>query len=85
MPTRKEVLALHRYFFWAGTMRVLFGDELKKATSEEAVNNAHFLAPYLPYHLAGMYTVVEGWKRLDLHDAEVDVLLDAEHLKLLEA
>ncbi len=85
MPTRKEILALHRYFYWAGTMRVLFRAELEKATREEEVKNAHFLAPYLPYHLAGMYTVVNGWKRLGLSDPEVDALLDADHLKLLKA
>jgi len=81
------MLALHRYFFWTGTMRSRFAEARAEAQakSEEADKDAHFLVPYLPYHLAGMYTLIEGWKRLDLHDAEVDALLDAEHLKLLEA
>ena len=66
-------------------MRWQFSSELRKATNEQEAGNAHFLAPYLPYHLAGMYTLIEGWKRLGLHDDAVDALLDAEHLKVLEA
>jgi len=60
MATRKEVLALHRYFFWTGIMRLRFDEELKRArpTSGEEIKNTHFLAPYLPYYLAGMYTLV---------------------------
>lgn len=86
MATRKEVLALHRYYYWAGSMRFRFGEELAKATSEDEVKNAHFLAPYLPYYLAGMYSVAAGWKRLRIRDTEVDTLLkDAGHLKLLES
>jgi hypothetical protein len=86
MAKPKEILALHRYFFWARTMRGRFGEERGKARTDEELKNAHFLAPYLPYYLAGMYTLVEGWRRLKLRDAEVDaLLLDAGRLKVLEA
>ncbi len=65
-------------------MRVGFETALKDAKNDEAIKNAHFLVPYLPYWYAGMYVVVEGWKRLELHDQEVDGLLDAKHLGLLK-
>ena len=83
-PTDKEILSLHRYFFWAGCMRFQFFERLRAAKNDHERSNAHFLEPYLPYYYAGMYILAEGWKRLQLADSGIDVLLDAKRLALLE-
>jgi hypothetical protein len=83
-PSDKEILSLHRYFFWAGCMRGQFSERLRAAKNEQDRINAHFLEPYLPCWYAGMYTLVDGWKRLQLADSGVDALLDAKRLALLE-
>src|SRR5258708_4696671 len=86
MATNTEVLSLHRYFGWAGHMRYRLFDRLREtAGNEQNYVAAHFVEPYLPYWCAGMYTLVEGWKRLGLQDPRVDDLLDADHLKVLES
>lgn len=83
-PTDKQMLSLHRYFIWTGHMRFQFSERLRASKTEQERWHAHFVEPYLPYWCAGMYTLVDGWKQLGLADADIDQLLDTEHLALLE-
>jgi hypothetical protein len=53
---------------------------------EEAVARKLWLQGVFPYSalwLAMVYVVAEGWKELDLHDEDVDALLDSPNLDLL--
>ena len=85
MPTDHEILALHRYHVWADRMRWHLDETLRNANTEAELLSAQFIDAYMPYWYAGLYVVVEGWKRLKLTDPEVDPLLDAEHLKILKS
>jgi hypothetical protein len=78
---RRQIFSLHRYFMWADRMRVHYG-EVGPTTS--SATEAMFHHPYLSYYYGGMYVVSEGWKRLDLHDPEIDELLTSENVGRLE-
>ena len=85
-----RVLALHRYFMWSTLLKGHFEEVLARFTArgEDFSLNSDDGAvgvAYMSYWYASLWVVIEGWRTLDLHDDEVDRLLDApstEKLKL---
>jgi hypothetical protein len=73
MALHSEITSLHRYFIWADRMRVLALDLLGKDHGNAA--DLLFLHPYFCYWYAGSYVVIEGWRKLELHDTVIDDLL----------
>ncbi len=88
--TLEQVTALHRYFLWADRMRV--HSEEFAATRHPAApagppspaDEEFFAHPYRSYWYAGTYVVIEGWRRLDLRDSEIDRLLKSPFVKALK-
>lgn len=76
------VVALHRYFIWANRMRTHFDDLLQSAGATEKVDQIESWL-YMSYWYASLYVVIEGWRELDLHDQEIDGLLDSPLVDLL--
>jgi hypothetical protein len=90
-----EIISLYRYFLWAQEMRALFASQLatrrwrievlREANDAREATEDIYLRPFMSYWLAGMYVVIEGWrKRLQLHDTEIDSLLQSPNVDLLE-
>ena len=75
------VLVLHRYFLWADRMRVHWHEQVKGGIDDPLQSLAE---PYLAYWYAGMYVVVEGWRRLGLTDPRVDDILASPNVRLLK-
>jgi hypothetical protein len=77
MPSqRAQVLTLHRYYIWANLMRTHFDETLRRSPrldvwSPESIDRT----AYMSYWYAGLYVVVEGWRRLRLRDARIEELL----------
>ncbi len=82
-PEFASTFSLHRYFIWCDRMRVHLEAVLEKAepTGNPGLDIEHFM--YMSYWYGGLYVVVEGWKELGLHDAEIDKLLDSPNVDLL--
>ena len=85
-------LSLHRYFMAANVMRIAFDNELpvfeKEVPFEETVAwvlklHVSKAGHYMDYWYAGLWVVVEGWKKAGLSDPMVDALLDSPNTKLL--
>jgi len=86
MPaTKTEIHTLHRYFIWQTVMRQHFfdrlGDRPEKGPKEHPDIEA-FL--YMSYWYAALYVVVEGWRKLELEDEEIDGLLESPNVALLK-
>ncbi len=76
------IFTLHRYFIWANRMRDHFDERLREHMPrregwEIEVNL------YMSYWYGGLYVVIEGWKKLHLHDSYIDDLLNSPNVNLL--
>lgn len=80
-----EVVALHRYFIWANKMRTDFDALLPRfrADSEWFDQEVIEMNLYMSYWYAGLYVVIEGWKKLNFSDPDVDALLASPNVDLL--
>ena len=86
--TIDQVFTLHKYWIWANQMKLLYYEIVATGVFSQgpdwyddkmirAVN-------YMSYWYGGLYVVVEGWKRLALHDPAIDGLLASPNVKLLK-
>jgi hypothetical protein len=86
-----KILTLHRYFIWCNRMRWHFDRvlETRRRLPDEVLDawgdpdGAVSSALYMSYWYGGLFVVVEGWRELDLHDAEIDELLGSPNVDLL--
>ena len=82
---KSDILSLHRYFIWSNRMRVHFDQILQRGGSRGDLNSREGIEEflYLSYWYGGLHVVIEGWQKLDLHDPDVDRLLDSPNVGLL--
>ena len=80
---KQALIALHRYFIWADRMRVHF--ETALTPDSPMLHGRLDIEPFLYMSIwyAGMYVVIEGWRKLGLHDAGVDQMLESPNVELL--
>lgn len=87
MRNDKALFALHKYFISANQMRQDFDELLAKSASAPRGLDVRLvkLNIYMSYWYAGVYVVIEGWKRLHLADREIELQLqDEARVHLLE-
>lgn len=98
MVSVNEMVSLHKYFFWCDRMRVLFQESLRDYgnnpiieyffKNEEYIKIQHLWATdvglYMSYWYSGLYVVIEGWQELNLHDENIDLLLESPYVELLK-
>jgi hypothetical protein len=87
-----DLSVLHRYFIWANRMRIFFQKALVefirregRVTNEEKATKFFADDPgiFMSYWYGGLYVVIEGWKKLNLHDPDIDRLLSSPNVDLL--
>jgi hypothetical protein len=92
MPLSNELYTLHRYYIWANRMRTLFDTALSKFVREEGqidedAKMTKFLAGdpglFMSYWYSSLYVVVEGYRKLDVHDKVIDSLISSPNTELL--
>lgn len=81
-PRKAAAFALHRYFIWCNHMRTHFDSLLHRARGPEDIDEIQSFL-YMSYWYAGLYVVIEGWKRMEIHDDEIDALLKSKNVELL--
>lgn len=85
MATKRnnDVFSLHRYFIWADRMKVHFDHVLKntKGTNKSFGIETEL---YMSYWYAGLYVVIEGWRKLKLSDPAINDLLKSPNVDLLK-
>lgn len=81
----QEFASLFRYFVWADLMRQYFDHELLQApgTDDPFMFFSTKRGIFMTYWYGGLYVVIEGWRELDLHDSQVDLLLESGNVELL--
>jgi len=88
-----NLLILHRYFIWANRMGEYFHKALEKSVRQEGqVTNAEKATKYfaddpgmfMSYWYGALYAVIEEWEKSNLHDPEIDRLLDSPNVELLK-
>lgn len=81
------VLALHRYYIWTNRLREHFDKALAVRGLPKASDFPTWFADdpglFMSHWYAALYVVVEGYRKLGLHDAEVDALLASPNVDLL--
>ena len=86
MSELKSLATLHRYWIWCNYMREHMDAVLTKSTP----TGAFYKEPdfqmfmYMSYWYAGLYVVIEGWRRLNLRDPSIDALLVSPNVHLLK-
>ena len=86
VTTHESMIALHRYWMWANSMRGHFERmvvEIPVRTYHDA-QRVMLIEPYMSYWYAGLNVVIEGWRQLKLTDAQIDGLLKSRNVALLE-
>lgn len=84
MPSDEELVALYRYFVWANNMKVHFEDTLKRTGAVDlGSTDGFYVAMYMSLWYGCLYVVIEGWRALQLADAEIDVFLSSANVNLL--
>jgi hypothetical protein len=83
--TPVEVASLHRYFIWADLIRINLEEVLMKGGVVPELHEANGMRAfgYLAYWHAGLHVVIEGWTKLRLSDAKIDVLVASPNVDLL--
>ena len=82
----KPVLALHRYYIWADRFRILFEGtcpELAQCPPTAEALWVHDAMLFMSYWYSSLYTVVEGWQKLQLDDPLINELLESPNVTLL--
>ncbi len=88
--SREHLVALHRYFIWANRLKTHFDRvvESRITTPESRVPDDILFASdhglFMSHWYAALYVVVEGWRRLKLHDPKIDELLDSSNVGFLK-
>lgn len=77
---RMGIFTLHRYFIWANAMRTHFDEVLTQPRNDGWEIRTRM---YMSYWYAGLYVVIEGWRKLHLTDPAIDGLLDSPNVALL--
>ena len=79
-PKIPPEVALHRYFIWANKMRTDFDVLLAKRKNIKVPESLTLIEDnmYMSYWYAGLYVVIEGWRKLKLEDTAIDNLLSRE-------
>jgi hypothetical protein len=79
------VVVLSRYFLWFVALHEKFNKTVPEAAEAKFFGDIAFLinTMYMSNAYATLYVVIEGWHKLDLHDAEVDRLLTNSFVNLL--
>lgn len=86
---KRNIFILHRYLIYANKMRRHFKRDLTHFTlgKKEIIHDLNFLVSdhyiSMSYWYVALYIVIEGWKELNLHDMEIDQLLDSPNVDLL--
>jgi hypothetical protein len=89
VPNPAPVYTLHRYYLWSTILKDHYYEALAGPTergeafslkSDEGI----VAFAYLCYWYAALYVVVEGWKKLELHDPQVDELLKSPNVEFLK-
>lgn len=84
MPSDEELVALYRYFVWANNMKVNFEDTLKRTGAVDlGSTDGFYVAMYMSLWYGCLYVVIEGWRALQLVDADIDVFLSSANVNLL--
>jgi hypothetical protein len=80
------VISLHKYFIWCNAMRLHFEAGFPKMKAEHDWHDRESIdaVMYMSYWYAGLFVVIEGWRELDLQDANVNVLLTSPNVELLK-
>jgi hypothetical protein len=90
--SNNSMLTLFRYYLRARRMFDLYGDAVKQANAKFgndwwskhiATDEAFEVWLFFDYWLAGLRTMVEGYKKLGLNWPTVEPLLKSEHLPML--
>ena len=77
-------LSLHRYFIWANHLRDYFDAAIKMRDGSDVTAFANDIGLFMAHWYGALYVVVEGWKELDLHDPNIDKLLQSQNVELLK-
>ena len=84
----EDILALHRYYIWANRLREHFDVAISRTPLGSNANSQTYFADdvglFMSHWYAALYVVVEGWKKLELSDPQLDQLLSAPHIELLK-
>ena len=83
MAKEIEIITLHRYFIWSDRMRVHFETILKNKKTMNGIEFDFETFLYLSSWYGLMYVVIEGWIKLDLHDPQIDSLLESAFVDTL--
>ncbi len=79
---KRAVHTLHRYFIWANRLWIHLDDQLASNRQQGKRDEIQTFL-YMSYWYAALYVVVEGWKKLHLHDKAIDGLLSSPNVGLL--
>ena len=80
MSDDDDILSLHRYFVWANQMRAHF-DALLALRAMPGMPRVEEML-YMSYWYAGLYVVIEGWRKLELSHPQIDELLESANVDL---
>jgi hypothetical protein len=80
------VVVLSKYFTWAAYMRGQFEKVVPKMKETTPWNDPIFIEMFMfmSFWYATLNTVVEGWRSLELKDAEIEELLKSPHVEMLK-
>jgi len=69
-------------------MRLNFDREMTTSGSRADLGSPVYLASkafiFMSYWYGGLYVVIEGWRELELRDAQIDRMLESSNVKLLK-
>ena len=79
----ETIISLHRYFIHANKMRELFYEVLERNKNHETKEFQIESIMYMSIWYGLLYTVIEGWRRLNLSDEQINNLLQSNNVDLL--
>ena len=79
----ETIISLHRYFIHANKMRELFYEVLERNKNHETKEFQIESTMYMSIWYGLLYTVIEGWRRLNLSDEQINNLLQSNNVDLL--
>ena len=77
------LISLHRYYIWANKIRTHFDELLSEQEPRRAGWDIEANL-YMSYWYAGLFVVIEGWRKLQLRDSAIDPLLTSQNVDLLK-
>ena len=82
-----DLISLHRYYMWANRLQDYFDMSLIKSKKSNESHSPTWFADdsglFMSHWYAALYVVIEGYQKLDIHDPQIDELLDSPNVDLL--